>query len=248
MSTYVLIHGAWHGAWCWEKAVPLLEAKGHRVVAIDLPGHGQDKTPASTVTLQAYADRVCEAVAAQSEPVILVGHSMGGVVITQAAEQCAENVAALGYVCAFLPRNAEALQDWASQDAASMVNPNSMVPSADGLTLTFREDAARDAFYGECSDADSARATARLVPQAAAALETPVRLTGQRFGRIPRFYVECARDQAITLPLQKRMHQASPCKEVFSIDTDHSPFFSAAEELTNILLRMQAALPARAKA
>ena len=78
MSTYILIHGAWHGAWCWDKVISLLKKEGHAAVALDLPGHGDDKTPIAEVTLQAYADRVCEVTSAQSEPVILVGHSLGG--------------------------------------------------------------------------------------------------------------------------------------------------------------------------
>ncbi len=87
MSTYVLVHGAWHGSWCWEKVVPLLEQAGHQVEALDLPGHGQDKTPIREITLAAYTNRVCETLDAQAEPVILVGHSLGGMVITQAAEE-----------------------------------------------------------------------------------------------------------------------------------------------------------------
>src|SRR5579863_2206159 len=59
MSTFLLIHGAWHGGWCWRKVAPLLQAKAHMVLAPDLPGHGNDKTPTATVTLQTYTDRIC---------------------------------------------------------------------------------------------------------------------------------------------------------------------------------------------
>ena len=77
MSRYVLINGAQHGGWCWRKVTPLLEARGHTVVAPDLPSHGDDKTPASTVTLTSYADRICAMASAQKEPIILLGHSAG---------------------------------------------------------------------------------------------------------------------------------------------------------------------------
>jgi pimeloyl-ACP methyl ester carboxylesterase len=80
----VLVHGAFGGAWCWEPVLPGLRAAGHTVEAIDLPGHGEDKTPVAEVTLDAYADRVCGVLAA-GPPAVLVGHSMGGVVVTQAA-------------------------------------------------------------------------------------------------------------------------------------------------------------------
>ncbi|HLY58890.1 MAG TPA: alpha/beta fold hydrolase, partial [Stellaceae bacterium] len=74
MSSFVLVHGAWHGKWCWEKLVPLLEAAGHEVLAPDLPGMGDDRTPA-TLSLAAWADFVARRIEDCAEPVILVGHS-----------------------------------------------------------------------------------------------------------------------------------------------------------------------------
>jgi pimeloyl-ACP methyl ester carboxylesterase len=224
--------------------VPLLEALGHGVVTPDLPGLGADKTPASAVTLQTYADRVCEIVKAQKEKVVLVGHSMGGAVITQAAEQCHDNLAALIYLTAFLPQNGQSLQHWAAQDAGSMVNPATLDISRDHLTAQFREDAVRDAFYGKCSAADAAYAQSQLVPQALAPLGTPVAITAERYGRVPRFYVECSQDRAITPWLQQQMYAASPCQEVFTIDTDHSPFLSTPEALAGILARVPTTHPA----
>src|SRR5579871_2802681 len=81
MSTFLLVHGAWHGGWCWRKIAPLLEAKGHTVFAPDLPSHGKDRTLASSVTLESYVDRICQIAVTHTEPVILLGHSMGGVCI-----------------------------------------------------------------------------------------------------------------------------------------------------------------------
>src|SRR4051794_784768 len=87
--TYVLVHGAWHGAWCWKKVLPLLRQRGHRAVALDLAGHGEDHTPVAGITLETYVDQILSCVhkEAHGEPVTLVGHSFGGLVITQAAEQ-----------------------------------------------------------------------------------------------------------------------------------------------------------------
>jgi pimeloyl-ACP methyl ester carboxylesterase len=234
MATYLLIHGAWHGGWCWRSVSPLAERKGHVALAPNLPGHGDDKTPTSAVTLQSYADRICEVAARQPEPVILVGHSMGGVAITQAAENCPERIRVLVYMCAFLPRNGESLTTWASQDAETKVNPATLNIAAHGTT-TVKPECAREAFYLQCSDEDFAFAQARLVAQAAEPIGKPVVTTAERWGRIPRYYIECARDRAITLKLQRAMQQASPCRRTFSLDTDHSPFFSAPAELTEIL-------------
>jgi pimeloyl-ACP methyl ester carboxylesterase len=233
MATCLLIHGAWHGGWCWRKVLPLVERKGHLAVAPDLPGHGEDKTPTAIVTLQGYADRICEVAARQAEPVILVGHSMGGIAITQAAENCPERIRALVYMCAFLPRNGDSLTTWASQDAGTMVNPGTLNIGADGIS-TVKPEFAREAFYLQCSDEDFAFAQRRLVAQSPAPLGTPVATTAARWGSVPRYYIECARDRAITLKLQRAMQEASPCRRTFSLDTDHSPFFSKPEELTEL--------------
>jgi pimeloyl-ACP methyl ester carboxylesterase len=237
MSTYLLIHGAWHGGWCWRSVVPLLESAGHTVLAPDLPGHGDDNTPAASVTLKDYADRVCEIVNTQSERVILLGHSMGGAVITQAAENCSEKIGALVYMCAFLPRNGDSLMTWALQDAESMVNPSTTFAVEDGV-LGFKPQYIREAFYAGCSEEDIAFAQSRLVSQSTQPFRTPVQTTAERWGAIPRYYIECARDRAITPNLQQAMQKQSPCKGTFSIDTDHSPFFSAPENLADILERI----------
>ena len=109
MSTYILVHGAFHGGWCYEKVVPLLEAAGHTAIAVDLPGHGDNKAPMHEVTLDAYVDHACGVIAAQSERVILVGHSLGGLTITQAAERLSDKVAWVVYLTAVMPANGSAL-------------------------------------------------------------------------------------------------------------------------------------------
>src|SRR3990172_12780518 len=84
MSTYIFVHGAWHGGWCWYKVVPLLERAGHRVLAPDLPSLGKDKTPVSEVSLALWAEHLCRLLEAEREPAVLVGHSRGGIVISEA--------------------------------------------------------------------------------------------------------------------------------------------------------------------
>ncbi len=230
MSNFVLIHGAWHGGWCWEKVVRLLENEGHKAIAPDLPGHGADKTPIPQISLQAYADRVCNVLDAQSEPVVLVGHSMGGIAITQASEYRPEKIKTLVYLTAFLLRDGESLLQVAQGDTEALVLPN-LIMAEDQGSATVRGETIKEAFYGDCSDEDVARAKSRLVPQAAAPFATPVHTTAENFGRIPRVYIECLRDRAITPSAQKKMYTALPCQKVISMDTSHSPFFSAPEEL-----------------
>lgn len=235
VSTYVLVHGAWHGSWCWDKVVPLLEKEGHTVVTPDLPGHGADTTPIDQVTLQAYADRVCSVLDAQSEPVILVGHSMGGVVITQAAEYRPEKIDTLVYLTAFLLRNGEVLLQVAEDDAEALVLRN-LIMAQDQSYATVKTAAAKDMFYGDCGDEDVAKAISLLCPQAAAPLATAVKTSEENYGGVRRLYISCLQDRAITPACQEQMYIALPCEQVITMDTSHSPFFSAPEELARHLL------------
>jgi len=237
MATYVLIHGAWHGGWCWDKVVPLLKKKGHNVEAPDLPGHGKDNTPIREVSLQAYADRVCKILDVQSEPVILLGHSMGGIVISQTAEYRPEKIKTLVYLTAFLLQNGEFLLQVAEGDTEALVLPN-LVMAEDQSFATVKEEAIKQVFYGDCSDEDVARAKKLLVPQAAAPFGTPINITEKNFGRIPRVYIECLRDRAISPSVQKKMYKTLPCRKVVSMDTSHSPFFSAPEALVGHLVSL----------
>jgi pimeloyl-ACP methyl ester carboxylesterase len=237
MSTYVLIHGAWHGGWCWDKVVPLLQKEGHKVEAPDLPGHGSDKTPISEISLQTYTDRVCQILDAQPEPVILVGHSMGGVVITQAAENRPEKIKKLVYLTALLLQDGEFLLQYGELDKEALVLPN-LIMAEDRSYAAVREDALREAFYGDCSNEDIMRAKSLLVPQAATPLATPINTTADNFGRIPRVYISCLRDRAISPLIQEKMYTNLPCEKVIRMNTSHSPFFSAPEELAGHLLSL----------
>lgn len=236
MSTFVLIHGSWHGGWCWDKVKPLLEKEGHQVITPDLPGHGQDKTPISEIILQCFVDRVCQVLDAQSEPVILVGHSMGGIVVTQTAEYRPDKIKALVYLSAFLPRNGESLLQLAQQDKETLILPNLIIAEEQGYHAV-KEEAIRDVFYQDCSDEDVARAKSLLAPkEALAPVATPVQTGDENYGRIPRVYIKCLRDQTIGPSLQKQMYTATPCQKILSLDTSHSPFLSAPEALAGHLV------------
>ncbi|HEY4940529.1 MAG TPA: alpha/beta fold hydrolase [Rhizomicrobium sp.] len=237
MSAFVLVHGAWHGGWCWDKVVARLEAMGHSAVAPDMPGHGEDKAPIEGVTLDHIVKRVCDTIDAADEKVVLVGHSYGGAMITQAAEQRADRIKSLAYVTAFLLDDGQALMDLAQEDGESHLG-GQVDFSDDGAIATVKPDALRDCFYGDCSDEDFAFARARLSLEAVAGMRTPMRTSAGKFGRLPRTYVECLRDNAISIAMQRRLHGALPCQRVFTLDTDHSPFFSAPDALAEALGRL----------
>lgn len=237
MSIYVLVHGAYHGGWCYEKVQPLLEAAGHTVIAVDLPGHGDNPAPMKDVTLDAYIDHVCRIVEEQPEPVILVGHSLGGMTITQVAERMPEKIAWVVYLTAMMPRNGQNRTDLAEYEGREEMASLRRV-SEDGLSATIARENLKPTFYAECSDEDVARAIERLVPQALEPFQRRAETTPDRFGSVKRAYIECERDNAIPIAMQRAMIAAQPCDAVFTIDTDHSPFYSRPRELADHLLTL----------
>jgi pimeloyl-ACP methyl ester carboxylesterase len=171
---------------------------------------------------------------AQPEPVVLVGHSMGGGVITQAAEQCPDKIKTLVYLSAVMPADGMsifgAFRHYADSSAADYAEL-----SSDGKSIVIRKDQMREAFYKDCSEEDVALAATLLLPQLMAPISVPLRTTEARFGRVPRAFVECLDDRAISIEMQRRMQAAMPCQKILAIKSSHSPFFSAPAELARIL-------------
>lgn len=234
MARYVLVHGAFAGAWCWEPIIPALEAAGHTVIAIDLPGAGGDRTPVEGITLASCVARVCEAL---SEPSILVGSSMGGIVITQAANDRPANVEQLVFVCAFMPSNGQSLLDIAElpEGAGNQIQAN-MVVSGDPPVATLSDEAAALAVYNRCTPEQRAWAIPRRREQAVAPFATPVDVDDALLATIPRSFVLTLDDNAFTTGLQRRMISEHPCVSVVELDSDHAPYLSATEELAEALL------------
>lgn len=237
MNTFVLIHGAWHGAWCWYRIVARLERAGHRVIAPDLLGAGRERTPLASVTLESWREQIGAIVAAEREPVVLVGHSRGGIVISEVAEHYPDKVRKLVYVAASLCRNGETAGQWVASATDSLTGPN-IVVSEDGVSATCRPQGLKELLYGLCGEEDIALARACVTPEPLAPMGTPVRVSEQRFGRVPRVYVRCLQDRAATPAMQARMIEASPCEEVITLDADHSPFFSRPDQLSKELARL----------
>lgn len=234
MATFVLVPGSWHGAWCWFKALPRLREKGHSAIAVELPGHGRAWTDIKNVSLQHYVNAVVAVLDEQMAPVVLVGHSRGGIVISQVAERTPEKVRKLVYLAAFLIPNGEAMLPTAISDGESLIVSNLNVNEREGWHM-LKESAFREALYGDCSEEDVVLASQLLTPEPNAPVATPLSLTEERFGRVPRVYIETLKDKGVSPMLQRRMQARLPCEQVISMATSHSPFFSTPDQLVGHL-------------
>jgi pimeloyl-ACP methyl ester carboxylesterase len=236
MARFILVHGAFVGSWCWEPLLPLLDELGHAAAAPDLPGSGADRTAAGDVTLDAYAERVANLIAASDEPAIVVGHGLGGMAITQAAALAPERVARLVYLAAFLPREGQSLLGLTQlpEGADDQVQANLTIEDSPAVgTLTPK--ALAHALFSRCTQRQLDWALERTRTQPLAPFLEPARLGANAFDAGKRVYIRCGQDHAIPPALQRRMTDENPCGEVHELDSDHSPFLSRAGQLARLL-------------
>lgn len=233
---FVFVPGSFHGAWCWYKMQPLLEKAGHTSEAIDLPAHGLDATPVKDVTLETYVQAVCQVLEKYTGPVVLVGHSRAGIVISQVAERMPDKVDQLVYLCAFLIPNGESMVATALQDTGSVLVSNLIFNEPEGWHIP-RASAYRDAFYHDCTPEDVYLSSHLLTPEPNAPVGTPLSLSAERYGKVEKRYVFTTQDRAITYDMQKKMVQRTPVDRVFELHTGHSPFLSQPAALAEILLK-----------
>jgi hypothetical protein len=138
------------------------------------------------------------------------------------------------YLAAFLIPNGETLMTTAHSDPDSLINSNTVVNQEQGSTM-LKAEAFRDALYGDCSQEDIVLATALLTPEPIAPSATPLSLSEEQFGRIPRVYIETLQDKGVTPALQKKMYTVTTCQHIISMDTSHSPFLSQPQQLASHL-------------
>ncbi|KAI9004466.1 Alpha/beta hydrolase fold-1 [Hyaloraphidium curvatum] len=254
--TFILVHGAWHGGWCWSRLVGFLALHG-RVIAPDLPGSGASSKPAGEVTLADCTKAIVDIIDTVSERdrIVLVGHSAGGAVITAAAEQRPERIERLVYVTAYALQNGESLLKASSTDKESQLSKQ-MQMSKDKKTITLKSaEGARPVLYNDLEDRDFRYCFWRLTPQSSAVFREPVATTPERWGRIPKTYIICTKDNAIGPAAQRQMAlQFCGCKLVpyseavslvtaptpvnlaLELNTGHSPMVNKPDQLARLIV------------
>ena len=239
MARIVLVHGALGNSTVWPEAfIAGLKARGHTVEVLDLPAQGQDTTPKEAVTMDMYAAKVVDQLKSRPEPAVLIGHSMGGVVVTQAADDFVSgggDLAQVIYLTAFLPRDGQSLMDLTSmpEGEGDSVQANLQV-SGEPPIGTFPAEAAPGALFNETPMEMLATMPATAVEsQPIIPFTNPVHITDDR--PLTRRYIFAMNDRAIPLPLQKKMAAATPVVETAELDSDHMPFYSRQAQLIDII-------------
>jgi pimeloyl-ACP methyl ester carboxylesterase len=233
----VLVHGAWMGAWALDPVADQLREQGQKVSLVELPAHGQDQTPVSGATLDAYVDEVGQAVDAEGQPVVLVGHSMAGMVISQYAERAPQKVKLLLYLAAYLPADGQSLQDLAYTDADSHLGPALVVDAQNG-TGAIPQDKLQDVFCADCGSTEMTGIQSNYRDEPLAPLGTPVQLSAAGWGSVPKAYVFTTGDHAVSYGLQQTMASKVALAGSETLDTSHSPFLSAPRDVTTALQRL----------
>jgi pimeloyl-ACP methyl ester carboxylesterase len=231
----LLIHGAWQGSWTWNRLVPLMQARGLRPIALDLPGNGYDDVAPGDVSLDLYLDHIATVLDGIDGKVSLVGHSGGGMVATAAAERFAERVSRIAYIAGMmLPAGMgfKELQD--SVDGIVGITPH-LIWSEDRQTNWASPEKALEIFYHDCEPGIAADAVSRLRPQPFGGFALVAQPTVTRYGRLPRLYIEATGDRSVGIVEQRRMQALVPGATIASLATGHVPQLSAPELLADLL-------------
>ncbi|HEV7527054.1 MAG TPA: alpha/beta hydrolase [Acidimicrobiia bacterium] len=225
--TIMLVHGAWHGSWCWERVRSILDADGFITAAVDNPSVTK---PGSD--LHADADNVRAALDRIDGPVVLVGHSYGGAVISDAGAH--PSVAQLVYLTAFALDEGESVMQNALTGGDHIELGEAMKFDGDAVSV----DPARvvEFFYHDCEPAVADAAAARLLPMSIAAMAGESRAAAWR--TTPAAYIVCTDDRAIPLALQRSC--AARIGEVVEMPTSHSPFLSRPADLARVIAELTA--------
>jgi pimeloyl-ACP methyl ester carboxylesterase len=250
---FVLIHGGFHGAWCWQRLIPQIERLGHSAIAIDLPQHGE-RAQDPTSSVKERGDAILDVLESGD---VLVGHSGGGYDVTVAADRAPEKIRHIVYLAAGLPLEGrtvlEATGGAAQKDEKGELRITRLMdddtgmlrfirPNAEGRMVWISKEGAREFFYHDCDDDTIEWAFGKLTPSAQGFISETIHLRNYWRADLPRSYILCEQDRAkphwMSMQVCERLGVA-PLK----INASHSPFLSKPAELANLLVRATSTEP-----
>jgi pimeloyl-ACP methyl ester carboxylesterase len=222
-NTFVLVHGAWQAPYVWNTVKAELENAGQKVIVAELPAHGDDTTSPAVVSIGVYRDKVVDAINKINGKVILVGHSLGGVVVSEVVEKIPSKIEKLIYIGAFVPANGQSLFDLAGTDQYSLLGP-ALLFSEDQLLINVARDSIVNIFCQDASPAMQSLVLEKYRAEPAIPFTNKVVLTDANFGRADKYYIYTLLDHAIGIDNQHVMSDAAHITHTYSVNTGHSPF------------------------
>jgi pimeloyl-ACP methyl ester carboxylesterase len=231
MADFVLVHGAWHGAWCWKRILPGLWSAGHRAFAVTLTGTGERAHQlSSNVTLRTHADDVAAVVEAEElRDAVVVGHSYAGMVITALADRMPDRIARLVYLDAVVPLPGEC---WSSTHAAQ-----TQAQRRQAITETGSIPPPDPALFG-LSGEDAEWVARRQTPQPGGVYDDPLHFDAARVSALPRTFIDCHAPALGTIAVMRERVRQQAGWRVVEIATGHDAMISAPQEVLNLLLSM----------
>jgi pimeloyl-ACP methyl ester carboxylesterase len=223
--TIALVHGAFENAGIWQGVEAGLKADGYQVIVPTLPGRAGNPAGPDKVSLDLYRDTVLKSISSAKTPVVLVGHSFGGIVISDVAEAKPKKIQSLVYLAAYLPKDGDSLLSLATGDKDAKIGPQLNIDKEHGIA-SVAQGARADLFANDGSEQLRQAIPGLILDEPLGPLATPVRLTSGAYGAVPKFYVHTSKDQVVSPWLQAGMVASTPVKKEITLDTGHTPFLT----------------------
>lgn len=236
MRNFLLIHGSWHGAWCWYKIAPRLKAEGHAVSVVNLPGRGENAARPVFVSLE-HMVKVTAALLPKDRKTTVVVHSRYGVLASRLAEIASDRIDQTIYLASFMLPSGKTAAGYFRSDKKSLLPP-AMEINELAMWDWLKPEIYREALYHDCSDDDNMLGRLLLCKEPLRPAIARLKLTDDGYGRVPRAYIRLTEDQAVSLSLQDRLINETHADRVESIRASHSAYFSKPDELTRIILKL----------
>jgi pimeloyl-ACP methyl ester carboxylesterase len=241
MANYVLVHGAWHGGWCWRRVIDALQAEGHRAHAVTLTGVGERAhLMSSLITLETHIADVAGSIEAEElQDVVLAVHSYAGLIGTAIADRMPQRLRHLVYVDAVVPKPGES---WSSTHASATREARLAAAQA---SANYSFPAPDPAVFGLAAE-DHAWVQRRQTPHPGHTYQAPLQFDPKRVAAVPRTFIDCVQPRLGTIDsIRPRVRDANFWDGAWSggggirvveLQTGHDPMVSAPAELTRLLL------------
>jgi pimeloyl-ACP methyl ester carboxylesterase len=229
-----LVHGAFEDSHVWDGVSARLQANGYRVINVNLPGRPSLPLAANLVSGDVYRDTVLEAIAGETQPVVLVGHSFGGIAISAVAEAAPGKIKSAVYLAAYLPQDGDSMLSLAKQDRDSKAGPALHIDEANGM-IAVNYDARADLFANGASEGLRKALPDLIIDEPLTPIVTPVTLTAERFGKVDKVYIHTSQDQVVSPYLQEKMVAATPVRLALTLNTGHTPFLTDVSGLVSAI-------------